>query len=194
MRFWSSICRLRVLRYICAFEWWWRQLCWWFSVQLLVVMIRPYSSCCAMFVRSSMIVCCSFCLPDCIFSNVKDVQVMIATNKKGEECFEAESPDEGQFFPKVCKSIPSRELTYPPKMEFCRWFSFSRLVGDMYPFPAKYYQKEVTLENLCCCTCKELWWKVRSNWVGNLAVKTPLISVTFCWFELCQWSCKTWVF
>lgn len=29
------------------------------------------------------------------FQIVKDVQVMIATNKKGEECFEAESPDEG---------------------------------------------------------------------------------------------------
>ena len=84
-------------------------------MQLLVVMIRPYSSCCAMFVRSSMIVCCSFCLPDCIFSNVKDVQVMIATNKKGEECFEAESPDEGQFFPKVCKSIPSRGTDISPE-------------------------------------------------------------------------------
>ena len=31
------------------------------------------------------------------------------------------------------RKLPSRELTYPPKMAFWRWFSFSRLVGYVNP-------------------------------------------------------------
>ena len=61
-----------------------------------------------------------------------------------------------------CDIIPSREPTYPPKMAFWRWFSFSQ--GGICYFPGRYTSWVYDLEKFC---------NTRVVWILILIINAP---------------------